>query len=474
MSLIQIGVISLICVLFRLIFNKNHLDWFVLIMCLFVLLWLQPISTIRSYDFWIPLISITLGIISWFIIVKKDEKEKNENIFTLFFIFILVIATSLLRFLPFLKFQKIYSIPKLFWVIVYLILISMLLYIINIYKQGKYLLWFVTGLIIFVFVLLKNEFISLKISYFLRKINDQSTNLATASEITWIGYSYFSFRLIHTIIDSQKKGGFNVSLKSYLIYLFYFPALLAGPIEKINNFISEITSSPRSRNEDFIDAGERITHGLFQKFIIADTLAKISFSTKLVGDVNSSLWMWILVFSYSFRIYFDFTGYTNLAIGISRILGIRLSENFNKPLRSPTLTMFWNNWHITLTQWFRAYYFNPMTRALKIKFKSINQKYILGFMQISTMVLIGLWHGISYNFLAWGAWNGIGLFVQNTASKSILEKSEKKIPFWQISRFTRAVSITLTFVFISLGWVWFAFPNINSSLQVFGILFDLK
>jgi alginate O-acetyltransferase complex protein AlgI len=474
MNLLQIGILISICVLFRLIFNKNHIEWFALIVSLFVIFWFQPISTIRTYDYWIPLLSISLGIVSWFIVVNKDEKKKRENLFILIFIFSLVTLTSLLRFLPFIKLQKTYSIPKTIWVIAYLFFITLLIYIINTYRQNKFLHWILTGLILCVFVLFKNERISFKFSYFLRIINNQSINLATSTEIIWVGYSYIAFRLIHTIIDSRKNDGLNVSLKSYLIYLFYFPALLAGPIEKINNFYKEVSSTPNSRNDDFLTAGERIVIGLFQKFIVADTFAKISLNKNLSGEVNSSFWMWILVFAYSFRIYFDFNGYTNLAIGTSRILGIKLSENFKNPLRSPTLTLFWNNWHITLTQWFRAYYFNPLTRLFKSKYKSINQQFIMGFMQISTMVLIGLWHGISYNYLAWGAWNGIGLFVQNNVSKIIMEIIGKKKPFWQISAITRAVSIILTFVFISLGWVWFALPNMSSSLKVFGILFGLK
>ena len=184
--------------------------------------------------------------------------------------------------------------------------------------------------------------------------------------------------------------------------------------------------------------------------------------------------MWFVVIVYSLRIYFDFNGYTNIAIGLSRLLGIRLPENFNKPYLSPTLSIFWNNWHITLTQWFRAYYFNPMTRFLRTKFKSLNSQFIKAFMQITTMLLIGLWHGISANFIAWGAWNGIGLFFQNRITRFIAGKTKDGKPLWRISAIYKTISTTITFLYITLGWVWFALPNLDDSVQVFLILFGKK
>jgi alginate O-acetyltransferase complex protein AlgI len=132
--------------------------------------------------------------------------------------------------------------------------------------------------------------------------------------------------------------------------------------------------------------------------------------------------------------------------------------------------MFWNNWHITLTQWFRTYYFNPVTRYLRSNFKNISPVLIIFFTQITTMVLIGLWHGISWNFVIWGLWNGIGLFIQNRWS----EKIRPRLPEIQDKRLLVAcdfIGVAFTFNFIALGWVWFSLPNLKDSLLVFSKLF---
>lgn len=450
---------------------KKWLESVLLFTCLLILFWFQPISTIRTLDFWLPALSIALGIVSWLLVVKKENKNKNENVYTgiVIFAFLLIIGFS--RFFPHLNVQKQISIPNIKTITIFLILLGAALYLVNITKNQNVILWGVISLILFIFILTKNEYLSLKTSVVLRKLNNQSINIAASNEIIWVGYSYFSFRIIHALIESKKRKGIDVSLKTYLIYLFYFPAFLAGPIEKLDNFKNELTAHRHPAAKDLILAGERIAIGLFQKFIIADALAIISINNKLSQSVTSSFWMWIIVLAYSLRIYFDFNGYTHIALGISMIIGIKLSENFNKPLRSPTLAIFWNNWHMTLTQWFRAYYFNPLTRFFKTKYKALNQQILLGLMQVSTMLLIGLWHGINFNFLVWGVWNGVGLFLQNKISAFLLHKLRKDIPFWKISKFTQGISTILTFIFITLGWVWFALPSIDSSLHVFKILF---
>ena len=470
MNVIQILIFLSICLVYRLFLGKKWLDSILLVTCLLSLFWFQPISTIRTLDFWIPTLSIAFGFISWLIVVKQDNNNK-ENVYTGMVVFAILLIIGLVRFFPFLNIQKIISIPNIVTIAIFLILLGTVLYFVNIIKNNKILLWGGISLLIFIFILTKNEFLSFKLSVIFRKLNNQSLNLATSNEIIWVGYSYFAFRIIHALIESNKRRGIDVSLKTYLIYLFYFPAFLAGPIEKLDNFKNQLSAKKNSTSKELILAVERIAIGLFQKFIIADTLAIISINNKLSLSINSSFWMWIIVLAYSLRIYFDFSGYTYIALGISMILGIKLPENFNKPLRSPTLTIFWNNWHITLTQWFRAYYFNPFTRYIKTKYKTVNQQILMGFMQISTLILIGLWHGINYNFLAWGAWNGIGIYIQNRISAFLLQKIKKGKPFWQISKLSQGISIILTFIFISLGWVWFALPSIDSSVQVFKVLF---
>ena len=135
------------------------------------------------------------------------------------------------------------------------------------------------------------------------------------------------------------------------------------------------------------------------------------------------------------------------------------------------MTLFWNDWHITLTQWFRSYFYNPITRSLR-RSKIKNQKALIIFiMQLSTMALIGLWHGVTTGFLAWGIWRGVGSFIQNRYSERVAalwQKTEDK-PWLQ--RAWRGLNWVLTFNYIALGWVWFVMPDVQSGLQVMARLF---
>jgi D-alanyl-lipoteichoic acid acyltransferase DltB (MBOAT superfamily) len=474
MNLNQIIFFIFISLLYRLFLKEKGLEWFVLLISIVTIFWLQPISTIRTLDFWLPTFSISLGLISWVIISKKEELNSRDNNKTIVFVVSFILFIGLSRLVSLFSIYKYISAPKPIFTILFLTILCFVIFRLKSFTNKNMFMWGIAGLLFIIFIILKNEFLSHKLSIFLRYINKQSVNLALANEIVWIGFSYFSFRMLHALIESKKRGGVSISLKVYLGYLLYFPAFLAGPIDRINHFQEEILSNKKLLLEDLLYAGERIAIGLFQKFILADLLAIISIDETLAVTITSKFWMWFAVIIYAFRIYFDFNGYSHLAIGISRLLGIQLPENFNKPLLSPTLTIFWNNWHITLTQWFRAYYFNPATRYLKKNYKSINSKLIMGLMQITTMVLIGLWHGISYNFIAWGAWNGIGLFVQNRVTGFVKKKTVAGKPLWQISPAYRVISTMITFIYISLGWVWFELSTLDASMQVFFILFGKK
>jgi D-alanyl-lipoteichoic acid acyltransferase DltB (MBOAT superfamily) len=213
---------------------------------------------------------------------------------------------------------------------------------------------------------------------------------------------------------------------------------------------------------------QRIIIGVFKKFVLADSLAIIALNAQNAGQVNSTFWMWVLLYAYTLRIYFDFSGYTDIALGLGRIMGFNLPENFNKPYLQQNITAFWNSWHITLAQWFRAYFFNPLTRKLRTMPKTIPTWIIILIGQLTTMLLIGLWHGITLNFFIWGLWHGLGLFFHNRW----LNWSRKKEPSFGLSNRMKSVfNWFITFNFVALGWVWFALPNVFLSLKVFKNLF---
>jgi alginate O-acetyltransferase complex protein AlgI len=224
--------------------------------------------------------------------------------------------------------------------------------------------------------------------------------------------------------------------------------------------------------EETLLGGQRIFLGLFKKFVIADSLAWIALNDALAVQVRTAGWMWIIVYAYAFQIYFDFSGYTDIALGVARLVGIKLPENFAAPYTRPNLTQFWNNWHMTLTQWFRSYFFNPFNRWLR-GFKTIPAWMMILVGQVATMLLIGLWHGITLNFVLWGVWHGLGLFIQNRWSDLIrtryphLGQNARLQPVLQVG------GILLTFHFVALGWVFFALSDPSLSWQVLERLFNL-
>jgi len=205
--------------------------------------------------------------------------------------------------------------------------------------------------------------------------------------------------------------------------------------------------------------------------VLADALGLIALNGANAVQVRTTGWMWVLLYAYAFQIYLDFSGYTDIALGLGRLMGFKLPENFSAPYLKPNLTQFWNNWHMTLTQWFRAYFFNPLTRALRSAKKSLPVPAVIFITQLATMLLIGLWHGMTANFVLWGLWHGLGLFAHNRWSEltrarfAALPAAGQKV--------LNVGGVFLTFNFVTLGWIFFALPTPSISWHVFTKLFGL-
>jgi D-alanyl-lipoteichoic acid acyltransferase DltB (MBOAT superfamily) len=172
------------------------------------------------------------------------------------------------------------------------------------------------------------------------------------------------------------------------------------------------------------------------------------------------------------RIYLDFAGYTDITLGMGRWLGVKLPENFTAPYLKTNLTAFWNSWHITLAQWFRSYFFNPLTRALRTGRISLPVWLIILAGQVGTMSLIGLWHGVTWNFAAWGLWHALGLFIHNRWSDWARPRMGSLGERPMLRRLAILGGWFLTFNYVALGWVWFALPDIGLSLVMFWKLFS--
>ncbi len=353
-------------------------------------------------------------------------------------------------------------------------------------------------LLIALLVVLKLPALAQLASAGLRALMGQAASLAAATDLRWLGFSYLAFRLVHTLRERQNGRLPAVTLQEYVIYVIFFPSFTAGPIDRLERFIKDLragTANPGAKTPpetkvsgyssgyssgygDYIVAGQRLVVGLFKKFVVADGLALVALNAANAAQVRSAGWMWVLLYAYTLQIFFDFSGYTDIAIGLGRLVGIALPENFNTPYLKPNLTQFWNNWHMTLTQWFRAYYFNPLTRWLRSSVRKggrqLSAAAIIFTTQITTFVLIGLWHGMTWNFVLWGAWHGLGLFVQNRYSEWVRPRLPDLSARPALKQGLAVAGGLLTFHYVALGWVWFALPSAGLSWQVFLKLFGVR
>ena len=470
----RIEVILLTAVLIissRLLLRESWYPWALFVFSLIAIYWFQPLSPIRLLDFWLPSVMLLLTILSWSLLFHQ---KKKENTITFGFIFGFLVIIALGKLFGTNLMNPIVSTPGFPGLAVTAILLVFVSLASTLPQKIRDLTIIgIIGFILFIFIVLKSSTLGILASQGLRRINEQLVTLASPNDIAWAGYSYFSFRLLHTVIDRKRIAISDLTLREYFTYLVFFPAFIAGPIDRVESFTRQLRSSfSRFDQVDLMYGLLRIGKGILLKFILADSLGLFSLNSQSVGQIQHPIWAWIIVYSYAFRIFFDFAGYTDIAIGLGKLAGIQLSENFSQPYLSRNVTLFWNHWHITLTQWFRTYYFNPVTRYLRSNFNQIKPWVIIFFTQVTTMLLIGLWHGISWNFVLWGLWNGIGLFIHNRWSTLVIPRSEKLRKF-SMNTSGNIFSVVLTFNFIALGWVWFALPTTSDSIKVFRMLAGL-
>ncbi|MFN8427896.1 MAG: MBOAT family O-acyltransferase [Anaerolineales bacterium] len=375
--------------------------------------WFQPAVPLRSFDFWIPSLSVLLVVLVWFITSNVGAWKSRQNVIGLAVIAGVVTLVGLTRYIfpdPVLTTS---TPPRLILVIGFIFLAAITITAFTTLSRRLALtLSFAIVLLLAILVILKSPILSLQLSIFLRELTGRPTDTASALDFRWLGFSYISFRLVHVLRDKQTGRLPELSLPEFATYVVFFPSLSAGPIDRAERFASDLRKEFHLTQEETLLAGQRIVIGLFKKFVIADALALMALNDTLATQVRTTGWMWIVLYAYTFQIYFDFSGYTDIAIGIARLVGIKLPENFTSPYTKPNITQFWNSWHITLTQWIRSYFFNPFNRWIR-GYKSIPAWTMLLLGQLATMFLIGLWHGITVNFILWGIWHGLGLFIQN-------------------------------------------------------------
>lgn len=472
MGLTQIGASILAALLVGALTRGTTRAHFLLAFSVLAIYWFQPALPFRAFDFWIPSVSLLFVILTWFITSQAGAWRVRQNLMGLFNIVGTVAFVDLTRYIfpdPFLTTT---TTPRLISVLGFFVLTAIAVSVFTFLSHRS--VWAISPAIlalIAILAILKSPVLSLQTSIFLRTLTNRPTDTASALDLRWLGFSYIAFRLIHVLRDRQMERLPELTLPEFATYVVFFPALSAGPIDRAERFAGDLRKDFALTQDETLLAGRRIVIGLFKKFVLADTLALIALNDLLVVQIHSTDWMWIILYAYTFQIYLDFSGYTDIAIGIARLVGINLPENFAAPYTKPNLTQFWNSWHMTLTQWIRAYFFNPFNRWIR-GLKNLPAWSMLLVGQLATMLLIGLWHGITVNFILWGAWHGLGLFLQNRWSGF----AKTRVSANTTSRMQTALqlgSVMLTFHFVALGWVFFALSEPGLSWRVILKLFGL-
>jgi len=474
MSLIHILVFLLISIVIGLYARGRWRSWAILIVSVLSVYWLQPAIPIRNLDFWFPTLSLVLTILIWQTIVSKDAPRDRDDLHTFFIVLALVFALGLTRYLGRGTFLTPTRPPPLGYIALALLLLVGLGFLITKFREkGRSLAPFGVGVIVMCFIVLKSQPLAEAASRELRHLSGQSSDLASASELQWLGFSYIAFRLLHTLRDHALGRLPPLTLREYVSYVLFFPAIPAGPIDRVERFQKDLNTATDLMATSGLEGGTRIVIGIFKKFVLADGLAYFALTAVNASQIQSTAWLWVMLYAFAFRLYLDFSGYTDVAIGSGLLMGVRLPENFDRPYFKLNIAAFWNSWHITLAQWFRSYFFNPLTRTLRTgKFKLPTALIVL-IGQLTTMALIGLWHGIAWNYLLWGLWHGLGLFVHNRWVE--LQRSH---PGWfplrlMGSRTFKVLSVLFTFHFVLIGWVLFVIPDVGLALdiglQLFGV-----
>jgi alginate O-acetyltransferase complex protein AlgI len=265
------------------------------------------------------------------------------------------------------------------------------------------------------------------------------------------GISFFTFETMSYTIDVYRRD-FPPAERylDYLLFVCFFPHLVAGPIVRPRSMLPQLAAEPRADPDMQARGLWLIATGLTKKMAIGDTL-----SVNLVGRVFdnperfSSLEILVAVYAYAIQIYCDFSGYTDVAIGSALLFGYRLPENFNAPYTAVNLQDFWHRWHISLSTWLRDYLYVPLGGSRGSSWKTYRNLML-------TMLLGGLWHGASWNFVIWGGLHGVGL-----AGTRMWQRARGDGPKEQASPLVHAVAVLATFHFVCLAWIFFRAPTLG-------------
>ena len=299
-------------------------------------------------------------------------------------------------------------------------------------------------------------------NFFVDNLN-QAFSLLGYNAVAWtkivlpIGISFYTFQTLTYSVDVYRGVHKPLNkLSDYVLYIIMFPQLIAGPIVRYNSIADQIVTRNET-NADRLLGFYRFSIGLAKKVLIANVMgARADEIMGLDFYTIDSTTAWIGILAYTFQIYFDFSGYSDMAIGIGRMIGFKFPENFDNPYTSKSITEFWRRWHMTLGDWMKNYLYIPLGGN---KVKTQRRLY---FNLWFVFLVSGLWHGAAWNFIIWGAFHGFFLVIERLFLSKLLKKTGA------------AISLFYTFFVTIMGWVIFRIEDYQSAFTYYGKLFSFN
>lgn len=293
------------------------------------------------------------------------------------------------------------------------------------------------------------------------------TNTFTLNLILPIGISFYTFHGLSYVIDIyNKKIKPEINFINYALFVSFFPLLVAGPIERATHLLPQIITNRTFNYSKTIDGLKQILWGLFKKIVVADNCAEFA---NLIFESHDSYTGSTLIIGavfFSFQIYGDFSGYSDIALGTARLFGIELLKNFSFPYFSRNIAEFWKRWHISLSSWFRDYLYIPLGGSKKGKLITIRNTFII-------FIVSGFWHGANWTFIIWGLLNALyflpSLFIQNKFNNTEIVAKGKFLPSVK-----DIFNIIVTFGLTVFAWILFRANNLEHAVRYISNIFSLS
>ncbi|MBO6782209.1 MAG: MBOAT family protein [Alphaproteobacteria bacterium] len=298
------------------------------------------------------------------------------------------------------------------------------------------------------------------VDFFIGNLNAVTgIDIATLGVVLPLGISFFTFQQIAYLVDVHRREAVEHSFSHYLLFVTFFPQLIAGPIVHHKEMMPQFVGGRAGRvlPATFSQGLAIFVVGLFKKVMIADSISQFAdpvFDAAAGGVAVPMLEAWGGVTAYSFQIYFDFSAYSDMAIGLGLMFGLRLPINFNSPYKATSIVDFWRRWHITLSRFLRDYLYIPLGGSRRGPWRRYANLAIV-------MLLGGLWHGAAWTFVIWGALHGAALAATHFWRRNVLGRAPHSEPRTAAGR---TFGVASTFLFVTVAWVFFRAPDLDSAV----------